>query len=264
MFAGWAGSGCSGTGTTCHVLMTADEGVTATFNQKHPDVVTGSASGVTDSAATVGGTVNPNGSNVTDCHIDYGTSQSYGSTVACSPSPGAGSSAVAVSGSLSGLAQGTTYHYRVVATNGGGTTDGSDATFTTTTQTILPPPRCPLDLLPCPRPNLTLDGFSSKTMLLRLTCHGFAGQPACGGRLTFKAVVKVRVKRGRKTRIVKKTIVVSTVSYDVAAGGTGSVKLKLTSAAKTALKSGPLTARASGLSRTIHLPKTAVRKKKKH
>ena len=32
---------------------------------------------------------------------------------------------------LSGLAPGTTYHFRVVATNGIGTTNGADQTFTT-------------------------------------------------------------------------------------------------------------------------------------
>ena len=63
-----------------------------------PTVATGAASGLTQTAATLSGTVNPNGGTVTDCHIDYGTSALYGSSVPCSPSPDSGSSAVTVSG----------------------------------------------------------------------------------------------------------------------------------------------------------------------
>lgn len=107
-------------------------------------------------------------------------------------------------------------------------------------------------------------GFTGTTLLLKLGCTGVSGQ-TCSGKLTYKATIKVRVKHGKKTRIVKKTITVATVSYRVAAGRTTSIKLKLTSAAKAALKSGGLTASARGLSGSIKLPKTKVRKKaKKH
>jgi hypothetical protein len=44
---------------------------------------------------------------------------------------GSGASAVAVSEAISGLAPGTTYHYRVLATNEVGETEGADQTFTT-------------------------------------------------------------------------------------------------------------------------------------
>ena len=42
-----------------------------------PSVVTGMASAVTETEATLEGTVNPNGSNVTDCRFEYGVSTSY-------------------------------------------------------------------------------------------------------------------------------------------------------------------------------------------
>src|SRR5205823_422001 len=46
-------------------------------------------------------------------------------------SAGSGWSAVAVSTNLSGLTSGTTYHFRLVATNAAGTTFGGDQTLTT-------------------------------------------------------------------------------------------------------------------------------------
>ncbi len=96
-----------------------------------PAVVTGAASQVTQTTATLAGTVNPNGGDVTSCVIEYGTSLPSGSSVACSPSPGSGTSAVAVTGAVTGLAANTTYQYRVIATNAGGTGTGASESFTT-------------------------------------------------------------------------------------------------------------------------------------
>jgi hypothetical protein len=75
--------------------------------------------------------VNPNGGKVSACNLEYGTTTSYGSSAPCTPSPGSGTSAVAVSAAVTGLTSGTTYHFRVSATNAGGTSNGSDQTFTT-------------------------------------------------------------------------------------------------------------------------------------
>jgi hypothetical protein len=96
-----------------------------------PAVTTQAASSVTATAATLNGSVDPNGS-ATSYHFEYGTTTSYGSqSPAVDASAGSGSSAVAVSTNLSGLSAGTTYHFRLVATNSGGTTVGSDQAFTT-------------------------------------------------------------------------------------------------------------------------------------
>ena len=94
-----------------------------------PTAITGPVSAVGPTSATVSGTVNPGGQS-TSWYVEYGTSTSYGSQSA-SASAGAGSANVAVSRALSGLASGTTYHYRVVATNGAGTSRGADGIFTT-------------------------------------------------------------------------------------------------------------------------------------
>ena len=94
-----------------------------------PAVFTGAASNTTYTTTDLNGTVNPNGL-ATTAHFEYGTTTSYGTNTA-DQSIGSGSSTVPVSASLSGLTPGTTYHYRLVATNAGGTSNGADATFFT-------------------------------------------------------------------------------------------------------------------------------------
>jgi sugar lactone lactonase YvrE/phosphodiesterase/alkaline phosphatase D-like protein len=96
-----------------------------------PAVVTKAASSITQTAATLNASVNPNGSEVTSCKLEYGTTTSYGSSAACTPSPGSGESPVAVSAALTGLTANTTYHFRVVATSAAGTGNGSDEAFKT-------------------------------------------------------------------------------------------------------------------------------------
>jgi hypothetical protein len=49
----------------------------------------------------------------------------------CASLPGSGASAVAVTASLGNLSPASTYHFRISATNAGGTNTGSDQSFTT-------------------------------------------------------------------------------------------------------------------------------------
>jgi hypothetical protein len=100
-----------------------------------PSPTTGAATGISQTAATLNGTVNPNGSTVTNCHFNYGTSTAYGNSILCSQAVGGGRSPVNVSASLTGLAPGTTYYYRLVASNAGGGTAGSGQMFSTGTTT---------------------------------------------------------------------------------------------------------------------------------
>jgi hypothetical protein len=95
-----------------------------------PDVSTGEPTeSEHEGSVTLNGTVDPDGEPVTSCLFEYGTEESYGSTVPCEPAPGSGSNPVAVHAEVSGLALLTGYHYRLVAGNAGGSNAGIDETF---------------------------------------------------------------------------------------------------------------------------------------
>jgi hypothetical protein len=94
-----------------------------------PTPVTGAASNIGQQSADVGGTVNPHLQQTT-WHVEYGTGLGYGNLTG-NQTLSAGGSAQTVSTTLSSLSPSTTYHYRLVATNASGTTNGADQTFTT-------------------------------------------------------------------------------------------------------------------------------------
>lgn len=96
---------------------------------EQPSVSTGATSAITKAGATLAGAVNPNGS-ATTAFFQYGTSGTYGSGTA-GQSIGGGAMPVGFQASLTGLEPNTLYHYRLVASNGIGTTFGEDATFST-------------------------------------------------------------------------------------------------------------------------------------
>lgn len=97
-----------------------------------PNAATEAATGVAQTEATLRGSVNPEGT-ATTYQFEYGTSSSYGSLAPATPaSVGSDSTEHALQAALSGLQEGTTYHYRIVATNANGTARGADTTFRTT------------------------------------------------------------------------------------------------------------------------------------
>jgi hypothetical protein len=98
-----------------------------------PDVSGGAPSNVATTSVTLNGSVNPAGVQLTDCHFDYGTTGSYGQSTPCVPGAAsipADSNAHAVTANLSGLTPDTAYHFRLVAGNAAGVTDGSDQRVT--------------------------------------------------------------------------------------------------------------------------------------
>jgi hypothetical protein len=94
-----------------------------------PTATTGSATAITYATAILYASVNAGGESTT-YGFEYGKTTSYGTKTSMQPA-GNGTITVTVSQSISGLAPGTVYHYRVVATNPSGPAYGKDQTFTT-------------------------------------------------------------------------------------------------------------------------------------
>ncbi len=96
-----------------------------------PEATTLPATAVKGTTATLNGNVDPAG-HPTKYQFEYGTGSSYGSVAPSKMAlAGEGYDPVHMNITLTGLAPETTYHYRVVALNGKGTSYGSDRTFTT-------------------------------------------------------------------------------------------------------------------------------------
>ena len=116
-------------GTDYSVYVVVTGGIAVFRSKVIPDVIPKPASvGRTDAVLTAH--LDPLGEgNITNCVLEYGTETSYGTTVPCDqalPITSAGDATV----HLSSLSTETTYHYRFRATNGNGTSNGPDLTFT--------------------------------------------------------------------------------------------------------------------------------------
>jgi hypothetical protein len=94
-----------------------------------PVVATGHPRDLTQTSATLSGTIDPDGL-ATSYVFQYGTSTAYGSETPVA-SAGSGTKNVAVSAAIGGLTPNTTYHYRLGATYANGTTYGHDVSFKT-------------------------------------------------------------------------------------------------------------------------------------
>jgi hypothetical protein len=127
-------------GTTYHFRAKATDGAStvngldSSFTTLTPvlTVVTGSATGITTSTATLLGTLSDMGTySGVNVSFDYGTTTSYGGATGVQSKTSTGAFAATVSS----LTPGTTYHFRAKATGGSSTVYGSDVTFTTSSQT---------------------------------------------------------------------------------------------------------------------------------
>lgn len=95
-----------------------------------PAIGTQSAQFVNEDSAVIAGELNPEGLETT-YEVQYGTSTAYGSSLPGAASLAPFTSAQGTITSLTSLAPGTVYHYRIVATNQAGTSYGQDETLTT-------------------------------------------------------------------------------------------------------------------------------------
>ena len=203
-----------------------------------PTVSTGAASDLTQTTATLNATVNPNGAAVTQCELEYGPTASYGSSVPCSPAPGAGEAAVAVSAQVTGLTAGSGYHFRVVAENAYATVPGGDESF----QTIAAPAPSPAPQQPAspgstgttavPAAELaasTLVASPSGLLAAKITCPA-AASGGCAGTITLRTAGAVATGRGKAT-----VLTLTSGAFDLKAGQTATIDLHLTATARKLL-----------------------------
>ena len=94
-------------------------------------IVTTAASVASEEEATLHGLIDPQGSNVTGCHFEWGTTPAYGNTVPCASLPGAGQGPKLVTAQLHGLDPHTTYYFRLTATSAAGSAQGPARSLTT-------------------------------------------------------------------------------------------------------------------------------------
>jgi hypothetical protein len=124
--------------TEYHYRVVAENGTGVTYGPDYtlttvpptpPDVMTGDATGISATGAILHGTVNAENLH-TSYEFEIGGSASYDGAQIFG-NAGSGSQAEEVQTALQFLVPGTTYHYRILATNVDGTTYGADHTFTT-------------------------------------------------------------------------------------------------------------------------------------
>jgi len=115
-----------------------------------PIVTTTAATHVTSTSATLTGTVDPNG-NDTTYYFEFGTTTAYGTKTATTAVPG-NAKKKSASQAIGSLTPSMTYHFRLVATSGVGTTPGADQTFTTLASGQ-PPGKTPGPLSIASKPN---------------------------------------------------------------------------------------------------------------
>ena len=126
------------------LFLTSEAGYTpndtdaATALAPAPTATTTAATSVTASGGTLNGSVNPNGA-ATTAWFEWGTSSTLATfSVTSNQSMGSGTASQGASAALSGLTPGTTYYFRVAASNAAGTTKGSILTFSTPTPLLAP------------------------------------------------------------------------------------------------------------------------------
>jgi hypothetical protein len=190
-----------------------------------PDTpITGAASGVTSSSATVSGTVNPEGASV-KVSFQYGTTTAYGQATE-GTATGVSNAATPFTAALAGLPAGTTIHYRAVAVSDFGTFVGADRTLTTISPPPTPPP---------PGAGTTSVGHAKvfgSTASMRVSCTGPA---AATCRLAFELTVTetfkghklVAVTAGSKGHKTRKVVVVGTANVTLGAGRAQTVRVSL-------------------------------------
>lgn len=182
-------------------------------------VVTGPASRVGRIGATMTGSVNTGGGPTTYV-FEYGPTTAYGQQTAVQP-VSAGAGAIPVAAMVSSLRAGTTYHYRLVATNAGGSLAGADGRFKTK------PKAAPKRL------SVAVSPRSDASPPFRFTVRGKLVLPtSVAPSQGCKGLVSIRVTYGKRTVASGRAGLDKRCNYakrlTVPRSGGGTRKLKLT------------------------------------
>ena len=187
-----------------------------------PDTpVSGAASAIGDSSATVSGSVNPLGASV-NASFQFGTTTAYGQSSAAQKS-GPDESVDQFSAQLTGLPAGTTVHYRAVAASDFGTLVGADRTLTTR--------------VAAGHTTVGHASVSGITAHVLVSCTGTTGS-TCALALNLTATEKLNRRR----------LIVGSARVTLTAGRSQTVRVTLNRAGRRAAGSAPSTGNdAAGL-----------------
>jgi hypothetical protein len=143
-----------------------------------PIAITEGASDIGAPETAMGATVNAQGV-TTGYHFEYGLTTSYGTNVPIPNGIATGTSDLKVGQWAVGLKPNTTYHFRIVASNSDGTTNGKDMTFITPEWGIQPTPE-PIE--------------SKSAKLFAASCSGAEACVAVGGFTNSTGVREALIK----------------------------------------------------------------------
>ncbi len=268
-----------------------------------PTVQAQGPSAITETSVNFSAEVNPNGALVRECVFEYGPTSSYGFSAPCAPSPGSGQTPVTVSATITGLSAAGIYHFRVLATNSAGTSSGKDHTFETlATPAPVPPRQPPSSTTPPSSPSSTTTSASPVALVSPLEAHQAAlavseGGPAkpgrtldaelasatlavassgalsipvrcpgtastCAGSITLRTLSAVSLASGGH-QASKRVLTLASGSFTVAGGRVVTVKLRLSSSARSLLARARLlhvraTILAHGSGGVVHATQTTV------
>ncbi len=270
-------SDCIGVGDTLTATfdeLASEEGI-AELEIGAPTATTEAASGVTETAATLAGTVSPAGLE-TRYRFEYGPTTSYGSSTPAQAAPIGGP--VKASAVLTGLSADATVHDRLVASNAAGTSYGADEIFTTGAGPSPPPNPGGSGESTTPAPSsLPAAGAAGSpeqsagsasggqpsivrayatvgagtsvrgdAVLTRLSCHGSAGSSCV---VTLTIMVEEKLKRGkliavsaavarpaRAIGLVRRTVVLARKTVRLAAGASETLRVTLNATGRRLLR----------------------------
>ncbi len=223
-------------GRTYHYRLTAAHETSATATgsdasastlPEPPAVTTGPPTSLTATSAVLHGNIALGEAIVTSCEFEFDSSETH---LPCQPDAAQGGSE-AVLAVIDGLSPATTYRYRVLAGDIGGTGYGTIEEFTTPAAPLElggpPPGEAPVE---APRARLLGGTFivgSSGQIHLPLRC--ISTSTLCRGVVTLRTLGSVTISR--RTR-AKRTLTLASSSFTVPAARAGTLTLKLSSAAR--------------------------------